>query len=125
MDTHHVAALVFALMAALAPDRFLTGQNATSMAFQFPEFAILALADGVGAARRALRVHPVTAMGVGLVLALISGIPGIFTHGSFLTHWWLHIGSFHTGTALIFDIGVYFVVVGGILSLVLRFYEED
>lgn len=88
-------------------------------------FAILALADGVGAARRALRVHPVTAMGVGLVLALISGIPGIFTHGSFLTHWWLHIGSFHTGTALIFDIGVYFVVVGGILSLVLRFYEED
>jgi simple sugar transport system permease protein len=36
--------LVFALMAALSPDRFLTSQNATSMAFQFPEFAILALA---------------------------------------------------------------------------------
>ncbi len=36
--------LVFALMTALAPDRFLSAQNATSMAFQFPEFAILALA---------------------------------------------------------------------------------
>ena len=36
--------LVFSLMAVLAPDRFLTSQNATSMAFQFPEFAILALA---------------------------------------------------------------------------------
>ncbi|TNC61512.1 ABC transporter permease [Rubellimicrobium roseum] len=39
-----IMVIVFALMAALAPDRFLTGQNATSMAFQFPEFAILALA---------------------------------------------------------------------------------
>lgn len=39
-----IAVLVFALMAALSPDRFLSAQNLTSMAFQFPEFAILALA---------------------------------------------------------------------------------
>lgn len=39
-----IAVLVFALMAGLAPDRFLSAQNLTSMAFQFPEFAILALA---------------------------------------------------------------------------------
>jgi simple sugar transport system permease protein len=39
-----IMVLVFALMAALAPERFLSAQNATSMAFQFPEFAILALA---------------------------------------------------------------------------------
>ncbi len=39
-----IMVLVFLLMAILAPDRFLTAQNATSMAFQFPEFAILALA---------------------------------------------------------------------------------
>lgn len=39
-----IMVLVFALMTALAPDRFLSAQNATSMAFQFPEFAILALA---------------------------------------------------------------------------------
>jgi simple sugar transport system permease protein len=39
-----IAVLVFLLMAALAPGRFLSVQNATSMAFQFPEFAILALA---------------------------------------------------------------------------------
>ena len=35
---------VFALMALLSPDRFLSEGNLTSMAFQFPEFAILALA---------------------------------------------------------------------------------
>ena len=36
--------MVFALMGILSPERFLSAQNLTSMAFQFPEFAILALA---------------------------------------------------------------------------------
>ncbi len=39
-----ITILVFLSMAALSPDRFLSSQNLTSMAFQFPEFAILALA---------------------------------------------------------------------------------
>jgi simple sugar transport system permease protein len=39
-----IALAVFVLMSALSPDRFLSPQNLTSMAFQFPEFAILALA---------------------------------------------------------------------------------
>ncbi|WP_424970507.1 ABC transporter permease [Dinoroseobacter sp. S76] len=39
-----IAVFVFGLMAVLSPDRFLSSQNLTSMAFQFPEFAILALA---------------------------------------------------------------------------------
>ena len=39
-----IAVVVFLLMSALAPDKFLSWQNMTSMAFQFPEFAILALA---------------------------------------------------------------------------------
>ena len=40
----HVAWLLCVGMTILAPGRFLSVQNATSMAFQFPEFAILALA---------------------------------------------------------------------------------
>jgi len=39
-----IAVFVFGLMAVLSPDRFVSSQNLTSMAFQFPEFAILALA---------------------------------------------------------------------------------
>ena len=39
-----IAVVVFLVMAALSPDRFLSSQNIVSMAFQFPEFAILALA---------------------------------------------------------------------------------
>ena len=38
---------VFAAMSILSPDRFLSEANLTSMAFQFPEFAILALAVAV------------------------------------------------------------------------------
>ena len=39
-----IAVVVFVVMALLSPDKFLSAQNMTSMAFQFPEFAILALA---------------------------------------------------------------------------------
>ncbi len=39
-----ITLVVFVGMALLSPDRFLSVQNLTSMAFQFPEFAILALA---------------------------------------------------------------------------------
>ncbi|EEW24731.1 ABC transporter permease [Rhodobacter ferrooxidans] len=42
-----IAVVVFVAMALLSPDRFLSVQNLTSMAFQFPEFAILALATTV------------------------------------------------------------------------------
>lgn len=39
-----ITVTVFAAMALLAGERFVSGANLTSMAFQFPEFAILALA---------------------------------------------------------------------------------
>ena len=39
-----ITVAVFCLMAALSPERFLSSGNLVSMAFQFPEFAILALA---------------------------------------------------------------------------------
>lgn len=39
-----ITVAVFALMAGLSPERFLSEGNLISMAFQFPEFAILALA---------------------------------------------------------------------------------
>lgn len=87
-------------------------------------FATLVLANGVEAARRVLRIHPVVLMGIGLAMAVLSGLPGLITHASFLAHWWIELGSAHLGTATIFDLGVYFVVLGGILCLVFRLYEE-
>ncbi|WP_045159524.1 MnhB domain-containing protein [Stutzerimonas stutzeri] len=87
-------------------------------------FATLALARGVEVARATLRFEPMTVIGFGILAALLSGLPGLWLEGSFLTHQWLVLGNFHLGTTLLFDIGVYLVVLGGILSLILRFYED-
>jgi len=87
-------------------------------------FATLALARGVEVARATLRFEPMTVIGFGILAALLSGLPGLWLDGSFLTHQWLVLGNFHLGTTLLFDIGVYLVVLGGILSLILLFYED-
>jgi len=87
-------------------------------------FATLALARGVEVARATLRFEPMTVIGFGILAALLSGLPGLWLDGSLLTHQWLVLGNFHLGTTLLFDIGVYLVVLGGILSLILRFYED-
>ncbi|VVT08009.1 MnhB domain-containing protein [Rhizobium sp. EC-SD404] len=86
-------------------------------------FALLALADSVKAARKALIVHPMVLIGSGLFLSFLSGLPGLLSDQSYLTHWWAELGSTHVGTATAFDIGVFMVVIGGVLALVFRFYE--
>lgn len=86
-------------------------------------FATLALARGVDVARATLRLEPMTVIGLGILAALLGGLPGLWLDGSFLTHQWAVLGGVHIGTTLLFDIGVYLVVLGGILSLILRFYE--
>jgi len=92
-------------------------------------FATLALAMGVEAAKRRLAVHPVILMSVGLIIALLSGVPGILLDGSFLTHQWaslpLGIADLKLGTTIAFDIGVYLVVVGGVLAFMFRLYVEE
>lgn len=86
---------------------------------------IVALADGVPAARKRLRLHPVSLVGLGLVCAFASGLPGLFTDGSFLSHQWAFLDNgLKLGTTMIFDLGVYFVVLGGMLSLIFRLYED-
>ena len=86
-------------------------------------FAIVALADGSRAARRLLGVDPTVLMGVGLGCSLASGLPGLVLDGAYLSHQWITLGGIGIGTTLLFDVGVYIVVLGGVLSLILRFYE--
>src|SRR5690625_4762893 len=79
---------------------------------------IVALADGVTSARRKLPAHPVALAGLGLFLAFSSGLPGLWTDGSFLTHQWIIFDNgLKLGTTLIF-------VLGGMLSLIFRLYED-
>ena len=86
---------------------------------------VIALADGVGAARRRLVIHPVILIGIGVVSAIVSGLQGLFLDTGFLSHQWLIFeNGFKLGTTMLFDLGVYFVVLGGMLSLIFRLYED-
>ncbi len=92
-------------------------------------FAVLALALGVDFARRRLLLHPVAWMGIGLTLAILSGVPGAIINESFLTHQWINLNlgvtSLKLGTTYLFDIGVYLTVIGGVLAFLIRVQQQN
>ena len=93
-------------------------------------FVLYALAFDVAAARKLLRFDPRDVTTVGLAIALVSGIPALFSGNAFLTGtWWkvpLRPGvALDIGSPLIFDIGVYLVVLGVLLTLVFSLGEEE
>lgn len=90
--------------------------------------AILAISEGVDATRRALVAPPVVVAGYGLLIAGLSGLVSWFYGDPFLTgQWWFP--SFapdlkYLSTVVLFDIGVYLVVVGSLFAIILAL-EED
>jgi multicomponent Na+:H+ antiporter subunit B len=86
-------------------------------------FVIYAIACGTTAARQALRVAPERIAMAGLGIALFAGVAAAFNGDVFFTGQWLFLGATETekglplSTVLIFDVGVYLVVMGSIMSL--------
>jgi len=89
-------------------------------------FALLALAHGVDRAERALRVPSLALVGAGMTCALVSGLPGLLGGAPYMTHlWWTPGGGLpKLGTTLLFDIGVYLVVLGAVLSFLFGLQRE-
>jgi len=80
-------------------------------------------------ARRALRVDPHLLLGAGLLAALTSGVPALLAGQPFLTGRWFRLavplaGEIKLGTVLLFDVGVYLVVLGSVLLMVFTLSEE-
>jgi multicomponent Na+:H+ antiporter subunit B len=90
--------------------------------------AVLGIADGSAAARRALRVDPMAIAGAGVVMAALSGLASLFTGSPFLTSIWAYLPLGETSvplsTPLVFDIGVYLVVFGTLAAVALALEEE-
>ena len=90
-------------------------------------FVLYAIAFGVDAARRALLVQPSRLLGIGLLVALVSGLPGVIGGHPFMTAVWTSIDAGSTvldlGTPLLFDIGVFLAVIGVVLTIVLTLAE--
>lgn len=93
-------------------------------------FILYALACGTAQARAALHIMPQNIAVAGLGIALLAGIAAALFGDALFTGQWLFLNTTEDSkglplsTVLIFDIGVYLVVFGAILSIVFAMEEE-
>ena len=96
-------------------------------------FVLYAIAHGCDATRAALRYEPQNIAMIGLGIASASGVYAVFFNDAFFTGQWWFAGAdpsdpddkgLPISSVLFFDIGVYLVVFGSILTLVLALEEE-
>lgn len=91
-------------------------------------FILYSIAFGVDAARRALLVGPSRLLGIGLLVALVSGLPGLAMGQPFMTAVWTTVGTgsmaLYVGTPLVFDVGVFLAVIGVVLTIVFTLTES-
>jgi len=92
-------------------------------------FSIYAIAFGTDAARKALGINLHALTGIGVIFAIISGVPALFLGDSFLTGVWFTVpvvglGELKIGTPLVFDIGVYCTVWGVALLMILSLADR-
>ncbi len=87
-------------------------------------FALYVMAEGAGAVRAVLRIDPRKVAGVGLACALAAGLIGVLAGEPFLRGLWVMLPSGKVGTPLLFDLGVYLVVLGGVVALILALEEQ-
>lgn len=118
------------LMLALSVFMLLRGHNDPGGGFiggllAATAFALYATAEGSAAARAALRVEPAALGMFGVALALAAGLWGLVTAGAFFAGVWPFIETtpegaktgWPVGSILIFDTGVYLVVVGAVSAI--------
>jgi len=94
-------------------------------------FALHALVHDAASVRRLLRIDTQHLMGLGLLVAMTSGLVSLAGGQPFLTGRWIEWQLPGTGweivlgTPLLFDFGVYLAVMGVTLTIVLALAEED
>jgi multicomponent Na+:H+ antiporter subunit B len=89
-------------------------------------FVLHAFANGTERTQRFLAYHPGYVIPIGLAISLLSGFLPMFFGLPFMTGLWMEnplpvVGM--VGTALFFDIGVYFVVIGVTLTIIFTIAE--
>jgi multisubunit Na+/H+ antiporter MnhB subunit len=124
---------LFLLLSVIA---FLRGHNEPGGGFvggllAGSAYVLYGMAFGAGAAKRLRFVKPFSLIATGLMLALISGLTApLMGKGSFLEGVWISLHLFggyglKIGTPLLFDAGVYLLVAGMIMLVMLSVMEED
>ena len=104
------------------PGGGFVGGLVASMAFLIHSFA-----HGLGNTRKIIKINPRYLMPIGLLLALLAGIAPLLVGMPFLTGLWFSepvkfIGM--VSSVLVFDIGVYLVVIGTSLTIFFTISES-
>ncbi|MDM9627105.1 Na+/H+ antiporter subunit B [Rhizobium sp. S152] len=129
-----VAPVLTALMLLFSVFVLLRGHNEPGGGFiggliAASALAVLGIANGVDAVRRAIRFHPLTISGAGLLMASSAGILSVAFAVPFMTGLWIYpvIAGVEVplSTVMLFDIGVYFVVVGAVTAIALALEERE
>jgi multicomponent Na+:H+ antiporter subunit B len=128
-----MARLLVVMLLVLAFFMLLRGHNEPGGGFiggliAAGAIAVHQLACGVEQARRLLRIDPEVLAGIGLLVALASGLAGPLAGRPFLTGIWLDgevPGIGKLGTPLGFDLGVFLLVVGAVLTILFTLDEES
>lgn len=83
-----------------------------------------ALANGARAARRRLPLDPADLAVLGVAVAIAAGVLAYTRGEPFLTGLWSFPAGIALGTPLVFDLGVYLVVVGAVAGLFLALDDD-
>lgn len=91
--------------------------------------ALYAIALDVPAARRIFRISPFRIMTVGLVLAYLGAAIALLVGDELFTAYWVTfpvsgLGQLTVGTPLLFEVGIYLIVLGAALGIILLLAEE-
>jgi multicomponent Na+:H+ antiporter subunit B len=125
---------ITAMMLMFAAFILLQGHNAPGGGFIAGLIAALAvtvyaLALGVRAAEQLLVVSAPGIAGTGIALALFAGLLSLAVGAPFLTGLWadFHLGDAEIAisTPLVFDIGVFLVVLGAVSAIVLALLSDE
>ncbi|QWW68786.1 Na+/H+ antiporter subunit B [Rhizobium sp. WYJ-E13] len=129
-----VAPFITALMLLFSVFILLRGHNEPGGGFiggliAASALAIYGIAFGVQAVRRAIRFHPLAIAGFGLLLSCCAGMLSIFFAVPFMTGLWVYPTIFGVevplSSVMLFDLGVYFVVLGAVASIALALEERE
>ena len=92
-------------------------------------FALQAAAFGPDAVRRALKISPLSVAAFGLLAACVAGLISAFAGVPFMTGLWIEPHLFGVAVPLssvmLFDTGVYLVVVGAVTAIALALEEGE
>jgi multicomponent Na+:H+ antiporter subunit A len=89
---------------------------------------LYSIAFSLKESRRLMRLHPLYFSGLGLLVAITAGVIGALSGDAFLTGEWIALNagvlSLDLGTPLLFDTGVYLVVIGTATSVLFSLMER-